>query len=106
ILHEGNLVALGEPNTLRAELGSDVVSIQCDNPSEVIDQLQTNWQLAARQLDGIVRLEETVSAELLSDVMQSLSGQVDNISVGRPTLEDVFIHHTGHQFWHDVEVVQ
>lgn len=104
ILHEGNLVAIGEPNTLRAELGSDVVSIQCNGPSAVIDQLQSNWQLAARQLDGMVRLEESVSAALLSDIMQSLSGQVDNISVGRPTLEDVFIHHTGHQFWHDAEV--
>ena len=103
ILHEGSLVALGEPHVLRTELGSDVVSIQCNNPTDVIDQLQSSWQLTARELDGMVRLEESVSAEVLSEIMQSLSGHVKNISVGRPTLEDVFIHHTGHQFWHDTE---
>jgi len=28
-----------------------------------------------------------------------MSSRVKSVSVGRPTLEDVFVHQTGHRFW-------
>ena len=31
------------------------------------------------------------------------AGQINAITLGKPTLEDVFVHHTGHRFWADVQ---
>lgn len=103
ILNSGDLVALGGPEELRADLGNDVLSIETRNPQNVIEKLQSQWQLTARNLGGVVRVDDPVSKETLSELMQELTGQVDNISVGRPDLEDVFIHHSGHRFWDEVE---
>jgi hypothetical protein len=35
---------------------------------------------------------------LVAKLMQSLSDQIDAVTVSHPTLEDVFIHMTGHRF--------
>jgi len=32
-------------------------------------------------------------------VVEAFPGEIDAVSVSKPTLEDVFIHRTGHRFW-------
>jgi hypothetical protein len=31
--------------------------------------------------------------------MEALPGRIESVTVGKPTLEDVFIRRTGHRFW-------
>ena len=33
------------------------------------------------------------------DVVEAFPGEIQSLSVSKPTLEDVFIHRTGHRFW-------
>jgi ABC-2 type transport system ATP-binding protein len=33
--------------------------------------------------------------------MEAFPDRIESITLGKPTLEDVFIHTTGHQFWTD-----
>jgi ABC-2 type transport system ATP-binding protein len=33
------------------------------------------------------------------DVVEAFPGEILALSVSKPTLEDVFIHRTGHRFW-------
>ena len=35
----------------------------------------------------------------MTDVVEAFPGEIDAISISKPTLEDVFIHRTGHRFW-------
>jgi len=31
--------------------------------------------------------------------VEAFPGEIQSLSVSKPTLEDVFIHRTGHRFW-------
>ncbi|MCH8840892.1 MAG: ABC transporter ATP-binding protein, partial [Planctomycetes bacterium] len=39
--------------------------------------------------------------EFLRDLVEAFSDDVKTVSLGKPTLEDVFIDRTGHRFWDD-----
>ena len=43
-----------------------------------------------------VRLERPRGHEFVPAVIEAFPGEIDGISVSRPTLDDVFVHHTGH----------
>ncbi len=49
-------------------------------------------------VDGTVRVERQRGFELAAKLMESYSDQIEAITVGKPTLEDVFVHETGHRF--------
>jgi ABC-2 type transport system ATP-binding protein len=34
-------------------------------------------------------------------VVEAFPGEIQSLSVSKPTLEDVFIHRTGHRFWNE-----
>jgi ABC-2 type transport system ATP-binding protein len=52
-------------------------------------------------VDGIVRLERKRGHEFVPQLIESLPGLIDSVSVGKPTLEDVFIRVTGRWFRDD-----
>jgi hypothetical protein len=33
--------------------------------------------------------------------MEQFPGEIRSVSVSKPSLDDVFIRHTGHRFWHE-----
>ena len=49
--------------------------------------------------DGALRIERARGHEFVPRIIEALpAGSVESISVGRPTLEDVFVLLTGHRF--------
>ena len=52
-------------------------------------------------LHGEVRIERENGHRFITDVVESFPGEIESISVSKPTLEDVFIRRTGHRFWTD-----
>jgi len=50
-----------------------------------------------------VRLERPEGHRLVTAVVEAFPGEIDGISVARPSLEDVFIQRTGHRFWADAQ---
>jgi ABC-2 type transport system ATP-binding protein len=52
-------------------------------------------------MGNTVRLERPEGHRLVTAVVEAFPGEVDGISVARPSLEDVFIQRTGHRFWTD-----
>ena len=48
---------------------------------------------------GQVRLEQENGHRFITDVVEAFPGEIQAISVSKPSLEDVFIHRTGHKFW-------
>jgi ABC-2 type transport system ATP-binding protein len=98
ILHEGHLVALGFPDDLVSEIGGDVIMITSNTPSVLADDIRRRFQQDVAVVDGRVRIERTNGHAFVSELIEAFPGQVDGIAVGKPTLEDVFLHHTG-QRW-------
>ena len=99
ILSEGNLVALGTPAELTSEIGGDVILLDTKNAESVAERIRTRFDLDAQVMDGRVRLEREEGHRFITELVEAFPGEVQAISVSKPTLEDVFIHRTGHKFW-------
>lgn len=99
ILDRGQLVALGSPSELRSSVGGDCVTIDSPEPDELSRRLVDRFGLQPRRLGDQLRLEQSRGHELLRDIVDSFPDLIESVSLGKPTLEDVFIQRTGHRFW-------
>jgi len=99
VLDQGRLVALGTPDQLRAEVGGDVISIASRQPAELSARIRERFGVEATVLDGTVRIEREQGHELIPRLAEAFPGEIDAVTIRKPTLEDVFIRRTGHPFW-------
>lgn len=104
ILNEGNLVALGTPAELTSEIGADVILLDCKDPESVAERIRARFHGDAQVMDGKVRLERQQGHRFITELVEAFPGEIQAVSVSKPTLEDVFIHRTGHKFWTDPEL--
>src|SRR5215467_7910381 len=99
ILNEGNLVAMGTPEELTREIGGDVILLEARDPQTLADRIRAKFHVDASAMDAQVRLEIENGHRFVPDVVEAFPGEIQSLSVSKPTLEDVFIHRTGHRFW-------
>ena len=103
ILNEGKLVALDSPEALKSQIGGDVITVAAKDPQRLCEAIRTKFGGTPLVLDGTVRIEREDGHKFIPDLVGAFPGEIDSISVGKPTLEDVFVHQTGHRFWEDGE---
>ena len=99
ILNEGKLVALGAPTELKREIGGDVILLEARDPESLADRIRVRFNVEVAVLNNKIRLERENGHRFITDVVEAFPGEIHAISVSKPTLEDVFIHRTGHRFW-------
>jgi ABC-2 type transport system ATP-binding protein len=102
ILNEGKVVAIGTPDSLKEEIGGDIVVITAKEPDKLQQMIAAKFGVQPAILNGKLRFEKQNAHALLSDVVESFSSMIDSVSLSKPTLEDVFIARTGHRLWEDV----
>ncbi len=98
ILDQGKNVACGPPEQLRRELGSQILTVQVQTPQPVMDWM-IDRNFAPQSQGNSVRVVGEDVSNLVAPLCESFGNQLVNVSVGRPSLEDVFIARTGHRFW-------
>lgn len=98
ILSGGQVVAYGTPAALKEKIGGDVIVIQTPDPESLRGLIGEQFGCEPRVVDGTLRLERPRGYELAAKIMESYPQQIEAVSVGKPTLEDVFVHETGHRF--------
>jgi ABC-2 type transport system ATP-binding protein len=99
IMHRGELAALDTPAALRSAVGGDAITIRAKDPAALATAIDERFHVHAMVLDGSVRLERSNGHEWIARLVEAFPDRIDSITLGKPTLEDVFIHITGHQFW-------
>ncbi len=99
ILHQGKLVSVGTPAALKDRVGGDIVVMQAQEPKRLRDKIQERFACEATLVDGTVRVERPRGHEFVRDVVDAFPSDITFVTYGKPTLEDVFIHLTGHRFW-------
>jgi ABC-2 type transport system ATP-binding protein len=97
ILDRGRLVADGTPDELKAQVGGDVVVLRAAAPEALREQLRARFGIEAALVDGTLRIEGARGPELVRDLVEAFPDDVQAITYGKPTLEDVFVHLTGHR---------
>jgi ABC-2 type transport system ATP-binding protein len=99
ILSDGKLVALGTPAELKREIGGEVIMMEARDPESLARRMSERFGATATVIDGKVRLERENGHRFVTNVVEAFPGEIDSVSVSKPTLEDVFIDRTGHRFW-------
>ncbi len=98
IVHAGQLVRAGSPSELRSRLSGNVLTIQTKSSDEIQDWL-VGQGYQTEELNGQLRVTGDGAIDLMVPLSERFGGKVDTMSVGKPSLEDVFIAETGHRFW-------
>jgi ABC-2 type transport system ATP-binding protein len=100
-MHRGTLAALDTPAALQATVGGDAITIRTASPDPLAADINSRFNRDARVIDGSVRLELPSGHEWIPKLVEAFPDRIESITLGKPTLEDVFIHFTGHRFWSD-----
>ena len=99
IMDSGKLVTEGTPGALKEKVGGDVITLTSSQPQALREALRDRLNITADDIDGpVVRFERPRGHEFVPALIEALPSLVDSVSLGKPTLEDVFIRATGHQF--------
>ncbi|MCA9923103.1 MAG: DUF4162 domain-containing protein, partial [Anaerolineales bacterium] len=99
IIDRGTAVVTDTPENLKAALGRDIVTLR--TTPIITDPLKLFAGLGVETADtpepDLLRLElrhaEQIVGELVNRVAQA--HQLESVRIARPTLDDVFLHHTG-----------
>lgn len=104
ILSHGKLVGLGTPAEMKAEIGGDVLSLsvrQAKDAPSLAERIRKRFGVEATVVDGGVHIEREQGHRFITDLVEAFPGEIESVSLSKPTLEDVFISRTGHRFWNE-----
>jgi len=97
ILSDGRLVADGSPETLKAELGSEMLWIEADSPDSLRDNIETQFGVRAEIVGEALQIAHDDAPRLLTSLYDAFGDQIQSATVRQPTLEDVFVVRAGKQ---------
>ena len=103
ILNEGRVVALGTPAELQQEIGGNVIVLETKDPERLAGRIRTQFRVDTQVVENQVRIEKEQGHRFVMDLAQSFPGEIDSVSIAKPSLEDVCIRRTGHRFWTERE---
>ncbi len=96
ILDHGRVLAVDRPASLKARLGGDVVSVEANGEAEALaQQIAQRFAVRPSVSRGTIRWEQPDGPEVVAALGGAYGEQIRSITVGRPTLEDVFLSLTG-----------
>jgi ABC-2 type transport system ATP-binding protein len=103
IIDHGKIVAEGTPSELIEQMGADVIQVEGQGDSgpfvEAVKALPFSQELSAA--DGVIQIGVDSGNRRLVEVVsiaKEKGFRIEDISVAKPTLGDVFLKFTGRQF--------
>jgi len=98
IMDLGKLAALDAPRALRSRVQGDAITIEAADQTRLAADLKQRFDLDCMAVDSTLRLELEDGPRWVSRLMDEFPEEIRSISLGKPTLEDVFIDLTGRRF--------
>jgi ABC-2 type transport system ATP-binding protein len=98
IMDNGEIVALDAPEQLKAQVGTDRVTIHTEDDDAAIAALQERFGIEARIVEGAVSIGVPAGEEFVPRLFAEWDPAhppIRSVSVSRPTLDDVFMSYTG-----------
>ena len=107
ILDRGRLIAEGTPAELKRSVGGDVVAVETDSDGDaarLLGEIRARFDGAigkATVVGSSVRLELQKAHEFIPPLVEAFPGRFRSVTLGAPSLEDVFVERTGRRFRED-----
>jgi ABC-2 type transport system ATP-binding protein len=95
IMDHGEIVTLDTPDALKAQVGADRVTIQTADDDAAVGALADHFGLEAKIAEDAVTFYVPSGEQFVPRLFAELGVQIKAVSVSRPTLDDVFMAHTG-----------
>ncbi|MFF3175407.1 ATP-binding cassette domain-containing protein [Streptomyces sp. NPDC057900] len=95
IVDRGKVITQGTPAELKTVIGSDVVVLRTEDDTRAADAVSERFGIAAEPTPDGLLLRVADGAGLVPRLCTGLGLTVHSVSVAPPTLDDVFLHHTG-----------
>jgi ABC-2 type transport system ATP-binding protein len=95
IMDQGRIVVLDTPDALKAQVGADRVTIHTDDDDVAVAALVEQFGIEAQTAEGAVTFYVPSGEEFVPRLFAELGVPIRSVSVSRPTLDDVFMAHTG-----------
>jgi ABC-2 type transport system ATP-binding protein len=95
IMDKGQIVALDSPETLKAGIGTDRVTIQTDDNEAAIIAIRDHFGVEAKVVEGAVTFGVPGGEQFVPRLFAELELPIRGVSVSRPSLDDVFMSFTG-----------
>ncbi|MBA3832357.1 MAG: ATP-binding cassette domain-containing protein [Chthoniobacterales bacterium] len=95
IIDQGKIVALDTPDALRAEIGGDVISARTRDATSLGERIAQSLGVEVSVLNDEVRIEQPDGGRFIARLVEAFPGELDSVTLAKPTLEDVFIARTG-----------
>ena len=99
VLDAGKLVALGDPDELKAQVSGDVVLIECIDNEGLSTEMTERFGVSPVLTDNLLRVECERGHEFVRDLVAAFPDEIQSVRFGKPTLEDVFRKLTGNPFF-------
>ncbi|MEU5048436.1 ATP-binding cassette domain-containing protein [Streptomyces sp. NPDC021096] len=101
IMDDGFVVAEGTPAGLKAVVGADLVVLRTDDDQETARVVRERYGVEAEAGPDGVRLRVDDGAAFVPKFCGDAGVRVHSVSVTPPSLDDVFLHYTGHSIRDD-----
>ncbi len=105
IVDQGRIVASGTPEALKSELGGDSVTVEVELESDVpravsaLEQLGSVAETTVDRRTVKARVQNGPSAiPVVLQVLEAGGVTVSSVVMARPSLDDVYLRHTGRSF--------
>jgi ABC-2 type transport system ATP-binding protein len=100
ILDHGKIIASGDPTALKDALGNDMIYLDTsDNAAaeEMLRSMKTvrNVKAAASGLAVSINADGTHCLPIIMNRLRERGIDIISVNLKKPTLDDVFVHHTG-----------
>jgi ABC-2 type transport system ATP-binding protein len=105
IIDHGKIIAGGSPTELKQAIGHDTVTLSLKDPMDTALRSETKKILQGVQgvtevtdSNGSITAHAKNAGEMIADIVTALDRnniRPTSLSVSSPTLDDVFLHHTG-----------
>lgn len=95
IIDDGRIIALDTPERLKHIIGGDIIRLRIQNP-QLSRIKELGYVVKIDQAGDLLTLTVKDSGVHLQEIL-SLVGDVKSVELRTPTLNDVFLHFTGHE---------
>ena len=95
IIDQGRIVALDMPEKLCAGIGGDVISARAKDATSLAERIVQSLGVEVSVLNDEVRIEHPEGHTFITRLLAAFPGEIDSVTLAKPTLEDVFIAKTG-----------